>query len=235
MTVVALIPARAGSKRIPGKNIRDFSGRPILARVIEVVRYTSIFDRIVVSTDGDGIAAVATESGAEVLRREPHLSDDDTGLLEVVRSEITRFIEVGVYPTVVACILPTAVLISQTDLATAVTAAKENKNDFFVAVGRFSYPVQRALRLGPKSEIEMVWPENYSSRSQDLEPLFHDAGQMYVGSLEAWVTRTTMFSAPVSGLVVDDWRVQDIDVESDWIQAERLWRLLQYGQDKEVN
>jgi pseudaminic acid cytidylyltransferase len=226
MNVVALIPARAGSKRIPGKNIRNFDGKPALCWVFDAIRAAGTFDRILVSTDGDEIGNVAAREGVEVLVRDPALADDHTGLLDVVQSEIGGLGNSVVMSTVVACVLPTAVLISAADLEEAVNSVKSGQHQFVVSVGRFSYPVQRALRLDVNSALEMVWPDNYSKRSQDLEPLFHDAGQMYVGTVQAWMARPTIFSAPVSGLLVDDWRVQDIDIESDWIHAERIWRAM---------
>lgn len=227
MTNVAYIPARGGSKRIPRKNIREFAGVPALGRVIEVASSTNLFDRVVVSTDNTEIAEVARRYGASVIRRDPSRADDHTGLLEVVQVDLSALTMADVSPDLVACILPTAVLMSQEDLASAVELVTPDVSPFVVAVGRFSYPIQRALRLNEGAEVEMIWPKNYAMRSQDLEPCFHDAGQFYVGTLDAWRCRRTMFSAPATAKLIDDRRVMDIDVEDDWQRAEQLWQLLQ--------
>jgi pseudaminic acid cytidylyltransferase len=227
MKTVAYIPARGGSKRIPRKNIRDFAGIPALGRVIQIASSTNLFDHVIVSTDSEEIAEVARRFGAHLIDRDPMHADDHTGLLEVVQADLPPMANTGIDPHVVACILPTAVLMSQEDLAAAVKTVMTDTSPFVVAVGRFSYPIQRALRMSERAEIEMIWPENYAMRSQDLEPCFHDAGQFYVGTADAWGRRRTMFATPTTARLIDDRRVMDIDVEEDWLRAEQLWHLLQ--------
>lgn len=225
MMHLALIPARGGSKRIPDKNIRDFAGVPALGRVVDCIRSTGVFSKVLVSTDSEVIGRVAIEYGAAVVERNPTLADDQTSLLDVVKSHLPS-LEIDQQGVILACVLPTALLMSRDDLAEACQMVIGGKSQFVVSVGRFSYPIQRALRYRSDKTIEMFWPENYSARSQDFELAFHDAGQFYVGSVDSWQTRTTMFDAPTSGLLIDDLRVQDIDVEDDWHNAERLWRVL---------
>ena len=144
-----------------------------------------------------------------------------------VQADLSALTIADIDPHVVACILPTAVLMSREDLASAVELVTTDASPFVVSVGRFSYPIQRALRMTEGAEIEMIWPENYAIRSQDLEPCFHDAGQFYVGTVDAWSRRRTMFAAPTTARLIDDRRVMDIDVEDDWRRAEQLWQLLQ--------
>jgi pseudaminic acid cytidylyltransferase len=224
MTIVAYIPARGGSKRIPKKNIRHFDGIPALGRVIRTVTDTKLCDRIIVSTDNEEIEEVARNFGAEVLQRDATLAGDHAGLLEVVQGDIGHLLKTSETSLILACVLPTAVLLSAEDLGRAITWVREGTARFVVSVGRFSYPVQRALRMNFNSSVEMVWPENYPKRSQDLEILFHDAGQFYVGSTAEWSHRDTMFQDPAKAIIIEDWRVQDIDVEEDWILAEQMWR-----------
>ena len=226
MTTVALLPARGGSKRIPRKNVREFAGVPILGRTIRIVEEAGLFDRIIVSTDDDGIALVARDFGAEVVERSSDLADDYTGLLGVVQGELGHILGSQDRNDVVACVLPTAVLMAQADLSSAVVRIREGENDFVVAVGRFSYPIQRALRMQTSGQLEMAWPENYFTRSQDLEPMFHDAGQFYVGTVNTWLHRRTMFEKGTHGLQIADLRVLDIDTNEDWIRAERMWETL---------
>lgn len=226
MTTIAYLPARGGSKRIPGKNIRNFVGVPVLGRTIKIVEDTGVFDRILVSTDDARIASVAEQFGAEVVERPAQLADDHTGLLGVVQGELNQTAYPNAEDDVVACVLPTAVLMAADNLRTAVSRVQELTSSFVVSVGRFSYPIQRALRVLESGEIEMAWPENYFARSQDLEPMFHDAGQFYVGSTAEWLRRKTMFETPTFGLTVNDNRVMDIDTESDWVRAEEMWSVL---------
>jgi N-acylneuraminate cytidylyltransferase len=73
----------------------------------------------------------------------------------------------------------------------------------------------------------MFQPELFSSRSQDLEPAYHDAGQFYWGRADAWMASETLFGPASVGLVRPVWRVQDIDTPEDWRRAEALFRLMQ--------
>jgi N-acylneuraminate cytidylyltransferase len=201
-------------------------GVPALARVIESSRDSGVIDRVVVSTDSAEVAEIARSFGAEVHDRTSDLADDFSGLLDVVQ-QILRTIHLGEpLPQAIACVLPTAVLMSPGDLENGVNLVRTGEAAFVVSVGRFNYPVQRALRIRKDSTVEMVAPEHYRSRSQDLEPLFHDAGQMYVGTIDEWMKRQSMFDFPTHPLMIDDWRVQDIDNESDWERAELIWRVM---------
>lgn len=227
MSNVAFIPARGGSKRIPDKNIKEFNDVPALGRVVEAIKSTGMFDTILVSTDSEKIKSVARSFGAEVIMRDPKLANDIVGLLEVVQADLESIELIVGSADLLACVLPTALLMSPVDLESATRFVSDGISPFVVSVGRFRYPIQRAIRIMDDSQIEMVWPENYSRRSQDLEDLHHDAGQFYVGTVEAWRTRQTMFDLPATAIVIDDWRVQDIDIAADWTRTEKLWRVLE--------
>ena len=106
---LCVIPARGGSKRIPNKNLRDFSGRPILWHSVHAALESSVFDRVVVSTDNGAIAAAAEEFGATVpFRRPAELADDHVGTTPVVRHALSALRELGERFDFVACIYATA-------------------------------------------------------------------------------------------------------------------------------
>lgn len=225
MTNVVYLPARGGSKRIPLKNIRPFHGVPALGHVITTVKRMPIDTKTIVSTDDVGIARIAETYGASHLHRASDLSDDKTDLLTLIRHDLPMILDLVPNVSVVACVLPTALLMSEHDLLTAIELVSESPELFIISIGRFSYPVQRALRRDSGGVVSMIAPENYDSRSQDLEPRFHDAGQFYVGSPHSWAARRTMFDPPPKSQLIDDWRVCDIDVEEDWLIAEARWQL----------
>lgn len=129
--------------------------------------------------------------------------------------------------SVLSCVLPTALLMSEHDLLKAIELVSNSPQSFVVSIGRFAYPIQRALRRNLIGTISMVAPEYYWNRSQDLEQHFHDAAQFYVGSPMSWSARRTMFDPPPQSQLIDDWRVCDIDVEEDWLTAESRWLLWQ--------
>ena len=91
---------------------------------------------------------------------------------------------------------------------------------------RFPFPIQRALRLNTEHSVSMFAPENFAVRSQDLEEAWHDAGQFYWGSVDAWLQQKPIFNSRSIGIPLPQHRVQDIDTEEDWQRAEYLARLL---------
>lgn len=222
--IIAIIPARGGSKRIPRKNIRDFCGKPMIAWSIEAAKATNLFDRIIVSTDDDEIAEIAQHYGAEVpFRRPADLADDHTPTVPVIAHALMQ-IGITDQPVEACCIYPTAPLLQADDLIRGYRCLSEEKLDYVFGITHFSYPIQRALRLRVDGTVTMFWPENYGSRSQDLEPAYHDAGQFYWGTSRAWLSKKPLFLSEAAGIVMPRERVQDIDNPEDWEFAEILMR-----------
>lgn len=114
MSVIAIIPARGGSTRIPRKNIRDFMGKPIIAYSIEAALESGLFDSIVVSTDDPGIAKVANEYGAASVLRSAEMSTNDVGTQEVMRHVLRKLFYDD--SDIACCIYATAPLMSVDDL-----------------------------------------------------------------------------------------------------------------------
>jgi N-acylneuraminate cytidylyltransferase len=227
---VAIIPARGGSKRIPRKNIREFCGRPMIAWSIKAANESGLFDHVIVSTDDEEIAQIATREGAEVpFRRPPELANDHAGTLPVIRHAVNWLTLQGAPVTHACCIYATAPFLRPADLAKAKTTLDEAELDFVFSITRFSFPIQRALKLGSDHSLSMFWPEHELTRSQDLPPAYHDAGQFYWGTSHAWQTSDRIYSSHCRGLELPAERVQDIDTEEDWAQAEFKFRSLQYA------
>ena len=227
MMKVAIIPARGGSKRIPRKNIRLFNGKPMLAWSIGTALQSGVFDRVIVSTDDTEIASIAQSFGAEVpFMRPATLADDYTGTSAVVRHAV-QWLNEHHPVTLVGCIYATAPLLLPEDLRQAAAALADNADLKFVFSGcRFSFPIQRALYRNAKGQIEPVQPDAIPKRSQDLPETYHDAGQFYLGSAEAWLTGAPMFATHSYLQELPQHRVQDIDTEADWQRAELLQQLL---------
>lgn len=225
---VAVIPARGGSKRIPRKNIKLFLGVPLLARTVALLQETGVFARIVVSTDDDEIAEVAMRAGAEVpFRRPEELANDTAATIPVIAHAIHMLEALGWHGTHVCCVYPAAVLSRPSDYRQALEMMAESPApDYVFTAASFPYPIQRALRANEAGGCEMFWPEHRQSRSQDLEPAFHDAGQFYFGRRDAWVEARPLFAPASRMLVLPRYRVQDIDTAEDWARAELLARIL---------
>jgi pseudaminic acid cytidylyltransferase len=228
---LAVIPARGGSKRIPRKNIRPFVGVPLLSRTIAMLKAADLFDRIVVSTDDDEIAAVASAAGAEVpFRRPEELSNDVAGTLPVIAHAIREMEARGSIFRYVCCTYPAAVLSRPSDVRAARDLLHGQDVDYVFTATSFPFPIQRALRKTPDGFCEMFRPEHRETRSQDLEPAFHDAGQFYFGRRESWLESKPLFGPRSKMLELPRYRVQDIDTPEDWTRAEMIFRLQEHDE-----
>lgn len=223
---LAVIPARGGSKRIPDKNIKMFGGKPIIAWSIEAAKACGIFDYIFVSTDSEKIARVAIEFGAEVpFLRPVELSNDHITITPVIAHAIEWQINQGIQASEVCCISATAPFIQPTDICNGLNTLNNTTSDYVLAVTSYSFPIQRAVRIS-HNRLEMFEPECYLTRSQDLEPAYHDAAQFYWGSSESWLTGRPIFGPYSTPVILPRYRVQDIDTLEDWEHAELMFRAL---------
>ncbi|MEO8414429.1 MAG: pseudaminic acid cytidylyltransferase [Ginsengibacter sp.] len=218
---IAIIAARGGSKRIPKKNIRSFLGRPIISYSIDAAINSGLFGEIMVSTDSEEIAGIAMRAGAKVpfLRSEVN-SNDFAGTADVIAEVINYYKMQGVFYEKGCCIYPTAVFVTPDLLKKAYDILIDKKFDVVFPATRFSYPIQRSLRVLPGSKAEMLWPENYYKRSQDLEKVYHDAGQFYWFVSNYILQSNKLFSDNTGVIEISELIAQDIDNEEDWKLAE---------------
>ena len=233
---IAVIPARGGSKRIPRKNIREFAGKPMIVWSIEAALASDCFDRVIVSTDDDNIADVAKEYGAEVpFRRPAELADDHTGTTPVIAHAVQWLGEQGEYPDSVCCIYATAPFLHVEDLRAGYRALQSGGDvDYSFALTSYAFPIQRALRLTRAGRVGMFQPEYFSTRSQDVEEAWHDAGQFYWGRAKAWLDGAPIFTDRAVPVKLPRHRVQDIDTPEDWQRAEWLFKAWQAEQGHEL-
>lgn len=227
MRRLAVIPARGGSKRIPRKNIKPFCGKPIIAWSIEAALASNCFERIIVSTDDQEIAAVARHWGAEVpFLRPAQLADDYCGTQAVVKHAIAHFAEQTEVFDQVCCLYATAPFLTPQTVSGGCELLSHHTCDYVVTVTSFSFPIQRALFVNQQAQLEPFYPSEMLQRSQDLTRAYHDAGQMYWGLPDAFMDDTNLWSKRVMPMFLAELQVQDIDTEEDWILAETKFQLM---------
>lgn len=193
----------------------------MIAWSIEAAIESKLFQHIVVSTDDDEIASVATAYGAKVpFRRPAELADDYTATRPVVKHAICEAEKHFGRQDNVCCIYPTAPFIQIDDLKCGLDKISTPGVEFAFSVTRFQYPIQRALKLTDAGCVAMFQPEHRLTRSQDLEEAYHDAGQFYWGRAKAFLEDYDTFSSNASPVILPNWRVYDIDTEDDWTRAE---------------
>ena len=223
---VCIIPARGGSKRIPKKNIKDFFGKPLIAYSIEVALKSGLFDKVVVSTDDEKIASIARKYGAEVpFLRPDKLSDDFTGTDAVV-SHALKFLEQNDENYNYVCtIYPTAPLLQVEYLIKGYEELKKSNAHSTFSTTSMPFPIQRTFKLTQDGRCKMFTPEHFTSRSQDLEEAYQDAGQFYWTNLNT-TTDDIIFGEDSIPIILPREFVQDIDTLEDWQRAEKLYAIL---------
>jgi pseudaminic acid cytidylyltransferase len=225
---VCVIPARGGSKRIPRKNIKEFSGKPIIAYSIEAALKSGCFNQVIVSTDDDEIAEVAKKYGAQVpFFRPDGLSNDYVGTIPVIKHAIEWMENNNNLIENVCCLYATAPFIQSKTISKAYQKLKDTKADYCFSVTSFAFPIQRAIKVTEKSKVSMLYPEYFNTRSQDLDKSYHDAGQFYWGKVKAFKDELPLFSEVATPYVLPRYLVQDIDTPEDWIRAEVMYKVLQ--------
>lgn len=230
MSRLCVIPARGGSKRIPGKNVRDFAGRPMLTHALKAAMESGVFDHVHVSTDDDRIAEAAASAGAPPLfRRDSALADDHTPIRDVVTSDLARFTageggfisKAGPF-TAIALVYATAVLIEAEDLVQAMKAFEDQPDKPLLAVVDVGTPLERQW-VDRGGLLRPALPENFASRTQDLTPAYRDAGAFAffsAATLEA--DRDGAAALDFRPFVLPRWKGVDIDTEEDWRFAELI-------------
>ena len=226
MSNLAIIPARGGSKRIPRKNIKDFLGKPIIAYSIEAALKSELFDEVMVSTDDDEIAEVALKYGARIpFFRSNKNSNDYSTTMDVIKEVISEYrskfntdFENG------CCIYPTAPLLKIGHLKNGYNKLISNDYSTVFSAVEFSYPIWRGLCINEDSTAKMIWPQHLNDRTQDLQKVYHDAGQWY------WFKTKELSDSFLSGktaiIKLDETEAQDLDNFTDWKLAEFKYKIL---------
>ena len=226
MNAVAIITARGGSKRIPGKNIKEFLGKPIICYSIEAALASGIFEEVMVSTDDEEIAAIAKAAGARVpFMRSAANADDYATTDDVLMEVLDEYERQGKIFTYMACIYPTAPFVTAKKLQDALQLLKDNQASGVMPVVRFSFPPQRGMAIR-EGKLDYCYPENALKRSQDLEPMYHDCGQFYVYDTEKFRACRGNLPDGYVPMEVPELEVQDIDNMVDWKLAELKFEMM---------
>ncbi|QKJ19632.1 acylneuraminate cytidylyltransferase [Microbacterium hominis] len=211
--VVAIIPARGGSKGVPRKNLRRVGGIPLIARAVAAADRAQWVDRVVVSTDDDDIAAVAAEWGAEVVRRPEVISGDtassESAVLHALQQLEARGIDVGV----VAFLQATSPFIASTALDEAIRLVRSRRRDsVFSAVPTYGFLWARAV--GDAAEA-VGHDAGHRSRRQDREPHYLETGAFYVMRAAGFRAASHRFFGSIGIVEVPERTAIEIDTAAE--------------------
>ena len=224
-SMIAIIPARGGSKRIPRKNIKEFNGVPILGMTIRTLINSQIFDEILVSTDDSEIAQIAIEYGAKVLNRPKSLADDFTTTSDVMQDVAKNISERAIAEELLCCIYPINPFLNISYISEAEVMLRREKLDFVFSAKFYESPIQRALIRNKNGYTKFMFNEYMNSRSQDLQESFHDGAMFYLGRLKSWVNCQSPLSGNSKFILLGKYETVDIDDEEDWIFAEEIFKI----------
>ncbi|MDD4735009.1 MAG: acylneuraminate cytidylyltransferase family protein [Kiritimatiellae bacterium] len=229
--VLAIIPARGGSKGIPRKNIRMIAGKPLIAWTIQAALVAKAVSRVIVSTDDDEIANVACTWGAEVIKR-PEVISGDSATSEAALSHVLERLceQEGYEPDIVVFLQCTSPVRRRSDVDDAVAMLKKSQADSLLSV----VPILKFFwKKSEGKAVSLNYDYRARPRHQELSPLYHENGSIYV--FKPRVLR--QFQNRLGGRIVlyempPDSAV-DIDAEDDFIEAEKIMQRLCAGDHHE--
>ncbi len=230
--ILVIMPARGGSKRIANKNIKQICGRPMihwpLCEILKKINKANI----IVSTDNKKIAEIVSELGIGIpFFRPKELSDDYTGTAEVAKHALEWFCKKHFMPLFVAVVYPTAVLLNIDDILSSINIMKDAEDcDLIMTAQIFNAPIQRALRVDENGFANMLEPQHYLTRSQDLIETYHDAGQFYIYKPNILIDNIPIVDSKIMLKVLDKNSAVDIDNISDFHTAESIMFSRNYHQ-----
>ena len=218
MSLVALIPARGGSKGIPRKNIRELYGKPLIAWSIEVAQKSKYIDRLVVSTEDEEIAEIARSYGAEVpFLRPAELSRDETPGMDPVLHALEQL---PGYDWVLL-LQPTSPLRSSKDIDGIIRLCYSEMKPA-VSVCEPSKHPQWMYQILKNGCLDSVIKKPLINRRQELSEVFALNGSLYLAQTEWFNRRKTFINEETLGYIMPNGRSVDIDSPLDWKWAEFL-------------
>lgn len=232
---VCIIPARGGSKRIPKKNIKLFHGKPLIAYSIEAALKSNLFDKVIVSTDDEEIAKIAIKYGAVIpFIRPKELSDDFIGTGAVINHTLEYLKSVGENYDFVCTIYATAPFLQEKYLLEGFEKLNNSNAKIAFSCTSMPFPIQRTFKITQAERCEMFWPENFMTRSQDLEEAYQDAGQFYWEKIN-YNSKEITFGKDSIPIILPRYLVQDIDNLEDWQRAEIMYEVINKIEKKDNN
>lgn len=221
---LAVIPARGGSRRVPGKNVRPLLGRPALAYTVDAALHSGLFDHVVVSTDSESVARVALECGAEVpFLRDAALADDHTPVSAATVDVLRRLDPALEWCGTVAQLMPNCPLRTVVDVAESYRAFAASGSRSQLSVTRFGWQNPWwAMRLGAGGELVPLFPSEVTRRSQELTPLYCPTGAIWWAAARTLQEEGSFHVPGRTGWVMPWERAVDVDTEDDWAMLELL-------------
>lgn len=234
MKLLGLVPARAGSKGVPGKNAKPLLGKPLLQWTVEAAVAAGVLDRVVISTEDEALAALAVEAGAEApFLRPVSLAGDETPMIDVVLDTLTRLDALGYRPDAVALLQPTSPLRRPEHVREAVEALSSDADSVCTVV-----PVPPELsphyvmRVDNRGHLKHFLDDGAQyTRRQDVPRAYRRDGTVYLTRRHVLTERRSFYGSACVPLVLSASDSVTIDAPEDWAEAERRLATQQQARD----
>jgi len=222
--IISIIPARGGSKGLPGKNIKILEGKPLIAYTIEVAKKSDIFDRIIVSTENKEIAKIAKKYGAEVpFIRPAELSTDTADSMDVVIHALKWFKEKGEEFEYVMKLQPTSPLRTDQDIIKSMELIIQKDSDSVISVSECEHHPLWANKLDPDLKMNNFIDEDIKGKNrQDLPKYYRLNGAIFLSKVDTLLNTKDWYGEKSYAYIMDSNRAIDIDSEINFYLAELL-------------
>ena len=226
-SVLAVIPARGGSKGLPGKNIKMLNGKPLIAYTIEAAIQSGVFERVVVSTDSREIADISMQYGAEVpFIRPEHLSGDEISSDDVILHALDFYSMNGKKFDVVCKLQPTSPLRTEKHIVEAYGLMNDKNSNYVVSVCECEHSPLWSGIIGENLSLEnFIKEENKRACRQIFEKYYRLNGAIYFGKVESFQREKNFMGQGSIAYIMKQKDSIDIDTELDFLFAETVLRL----------
>ena len=224
--ILAIIPARGGSKRLPNKNIMELGGKPLISHTIDAALRSNVFDKVMVTTDSSLIEEACSHYDSLLIdHRSPDLARDGSKVVEVIL-DICNKEEIQNKYDKFAMLLPTAPFRKIKSIKMGLSLLDE-KTDSVVSLGPFNFPPQMAVSLEPDSNVLLPMLDNSpllsgNTRSQDQINYLRPNGSFYFSRIRSFVKNKSFFLGEVKGFEMSNFGSTDIDTGDDLMFAQTL-------------
>ena len=220
--ILAIIPARSGSKRIPKKNIRMLLGKPLLVHTIDAVKNSNHVNRFIVSTEDDKIAQISQSSGTEVIMRPLELARDESPTEDVIINVLEQLHNKEQYtPDLIILLQPTSPLRTTEDIDNAIKAFLTSSSESLISVTEYDHTPYWAFRI-EKGILKPEFTRDPLKRSQDVPKLYRPNGSIFITRVETFLKNRSFYTNQIIPFVMPRERSIDIDDEFDFSLAEFL-------------
>jgi CMP-N,N'-diacetyllegionaminic acid synthase len=222
--VLAVVPARSGSKEIQNKNLRNLAGRPLLAYTVDALRGSGCVDRAILTTDSEEIAELGRRLGLEVpFLRPSELAADDTPMQPVIEHAVAQVEQDGWRPDVIVLLQPTAPLRRGEHIRRAVEVLVETGSSSVVSVVEIPrhYAPEYAMRVKDGRLLPYLAESQHVTRRQDVKPAYSRDGTVYAVRRDVLMEEHDLYGTDCRALILEHQESINLDTLSDWDLAER--------------